>query len=551
LKKLISISFLTILLLAGSVTGTPVNGTRNILYVDDDNIEGPWDGTLEHPFRYIQDAVDNASTDDTVRVFAGEYEGPKSNVCISKTVSIIGNGSVDTFVDRSVSILADQVLFRGFTVNGYDYETMKKTCCIKVIESDLCNINNNTIASGLSGIELYDSHNNIIENSTIVERENGKPNIYLFSSNTNMIRRNHIDSNSYGIYLDHCRENIIDDNNFENEGTAVTIYSSNNNTISGNTIIAYHGVVVRSSDCNTIIDNDISNNFDGIVLEDSSFYNTITRNNICNNINSLYVDGSHNIVSGNIISNNLRGLYLGDSSLYNIISDNNISSNNEYGGIHACGSDNIISNNTISHNGDGILCNLFSSIEMNSNNYTITGNAIISNNGIGIKLENCSFYTLIGNTISHNENGINLIGTRNSIISGNIISSNNNNGILLYPFIWRYSGDPDWNHFPFKNNQIMRNIISNNGGNGIWLGTEFKYLFKSRNNTIGENNIINNKRDAFIVNAFFSRWQHNYWNNARVLPKPISGIFQRDYNTIEIPWFNIDWRPALRPYDIS
>ena len=31
------------------------------IYVDDDNTDGPWDGTQEHPYQFIQDGVDNAS----------------------------------------------------------------------------------------------------------------------------------------------------------------------------------------------------------------------------------------------------------------------------------------------------------------------------------------------------------------------------------------------------------------------------------------------------------------------------------------------------------
>jgi parallel beta-helix repeat protein len=339
-----------------------------------------------------------------------------------------------------------------------------------------------------------------------------------------MIRKNLIDSTDFGIYIDHCQSIIIDDNNFTNGETAMTIYSSNNNTI---------------------IDNNIINNDVGLTLRDSSF-NTITGNNISNNINSMYVDMSNNVVLGNSISNNLRGIYLLDSSYSNIVSDNNISSNDEYG-IRPGGSYNIISKNTISHNDDGIF---FDDVKSSSNNYTITGNTISNNNGDGIELTNVSFYTITGNNISNNDNGIILCGSRSTTISGNTITSNINNGIVLYAFMWKYAGETDWHHFPFKNNQIIGNLISDNGENGIILWADFKYCFKSRNNIILENNMINNKQDAFIMNAFLNRWYRNYWNDGRLLPKLIFGVIQRDYDTIGIPWFNIDWLPAKGPYDI-
>ena len=45
----------------------------NTIYVDDDNIQGPWDGTQKYPYRYIQDAIDNASERDTIFVYNGTY----------------------------------------------------------------------------------------------------------------------------------------------------------------------------------------------------------------------------------------------------------------------------------------------------------------------------------------------------------------------------------------------------------------------------------------------------------------------------------------------
>ncbi|MBS3802690.1 MAG: hypothetical protein KGY65_08065, partial [Candidatus Thermoplasmatota archaeon] len=37
------------------------NSVSNTIYVDDDNIDGPWDGSIEHPFQYIQDGINAAS----------------------------------------------------------------------------------------------------------------------------------------------------------------------------------------------------------------------------------------------------------------------------------------------------------------------------------------------------------------------------------------------------------------------------------------------------------------------------------------------------------
>jgi len=43
------------------------------IYVDDDNTEGPWDGTKEYPYQSIKDGINNSSSYDTVFVFNGIY----------------------------------------------------------------------------------------------------------------------------------------------------------------------------------------------------------------------------------------------------------------------------------------------------------------------------------------------------------------------------------------------------------------------------------------------------------------------------------------------
>ena len=53
---------------------TPGLKLGKTIYVDDDNIDGPWDGTHDHPFNKIQDGIDNANDNDIIRVFEGIYD---------------------------------------------------------------------------------------------------------------------------------------------------------------------------------------------------------------------------------------------------------------------------------------------------------------------------------------------------------------------------------------------------------------------------------------------------------------------------------------------
>ena len=59
----------------GSINKLGFIDEGNIIYVDDDNIEGPWDGSPENPYQYIQDGINDANEGDVVIIFEGEYFG--------------------------------------------------------------------------------------------------------------------------------------------------------------------------------------------------------------------------------------------------------------------------------------------------------------------------------------------------------------------------------------------------------------------------------------------------------------------------------------------
>ena len=58
--------------------------------------------------------------------------------------------------------------------------------------------------------------------------------------------------------------------------------------------------------------------------------------------------------------------------------------------------------------------------------------------------------------------------------------------------------------------------------------------------------------DAFFDDSI-NKWTRNYWGKSRFFPKIIFGImvlFEFDDFWIPIPWINIDWNPAKKPYII-
>jgi parallel beta-helix repeat protein len=209
---------------------------------------------------------------------------------------------------------------------------------------------------------------------------------------------------------------------------------------------------------------------------------------------------------------------------------------------------------------------------ISSKNNRISGNHIncIPHHGEeGIWLYHSSGNILSGNTITNHHYGIWLEDSTNNNISENYITNNWNWAIIL-----GYC----------KNNGIIGNIIVNNSG-GIYLrdstennlsGNEISNNYRgitladqetsSSHNKITRNNFRENgNKNAFFIIAEKSHskntWDENYWNRPLIHPKLIIGSkkfirfpaipFHFPGFWITIPWINIDWHPALKPYDIS
>jgi parallel beta-helix repeat protein len=73
-------------------------------------------------------------------------------------------------------------------------------------------------------------------------------------------------------------------------------------------------------------------------------------------------------------------------------------------------------------------------------------------------------------------------------------------------------------------------------------------LVESDRSYIHHNNFIKCLRKTFFVKSSFNKWHNNYWGRPRILPKIIFG--RKGIFLGLVPWFNIDLRPALKPYDI-
>lgn len=345
------------------------------IYVDDDNVSGPWDGTLGHPYQHVQDGVDNANSGDTVFVFSGDYY---ENVEVSKQILLVGQDKQNTVIDAGgsgscVVLTGDGVIVTGFTLQnsgGPDVEN--------------------------AGIQVTTSHNTITNN---IFRDNDHVSVILYNWFSAPIDSNMI------------TDNWITGNNGSN-GVVLLSYGggSHGTIVTGNTITKNRaGVLIFAEFGGIISNNSVRANQYGISFGEGGAYGvTISGNTICNN--SQY------------------GIY-GDAWSYltgNVISENHISANGDDGLSILESRSDTVRDNTITLNGDiGLAVS-------DGLGTIVAGNNIWGNTGGGISLGLVRDSDVSDNYVAQNAYGIRLhFNTYSNSIYDNIITSNTGCGVYV------------------------------------------------------------------------------------------------------------------------
>lgn len=233
-------------------------------WVDINNTTGPWDGTYEYPFQYINDAIDNAYDGINIMVKPGvypeniNYDGIRTHINsqMGPEVTIIdgmGLGSVVTINSSETDICLD-----GFTITngnaisgGGIFYSNNNPASIALIQNNI--ICNNTAQNG-SGVSCSGPcspvvKNNIIRNNLNNSTRGGGVYVGTFCNaviDSNLIYSNEAD-NGGGVSCEGCFQapypvianNIIYDNhaNIEGGGANFLVTGCNfvNNTFGANT----------------------------------------------------------------------------------------------------------------------------------------------------------------------------------------------------------------------------------------------------------------------------------------------------------------------------
>ena len=170
----------------------------------------------------IQDAIDNASYNDTIFVYNGTY---LENIFINITINLIGEDKNRTIIDGAakhdviyIGFPADNVKLTGFTIqNSGNFSSGGSYFDAGIeIHSDYNTIQNNIISNHpLYGMRLWASKgNNISYNSITACAISG---IDFFAGPSNIISHNIISNNNVGIEArssSNTKENILSYNTF-------------------------------------------------------------------------------------------------------------------------------------------------------------------------------------------------------------------------------------------------------------------------------------------------------------------------------------------------
>lgn len=181
--------FSFVLVTSSIIPAFQITNESTIYYVDDDNVSGPWDGSVNHPFMTINDAIEISSDDDLIYVFSGEYN---EDLFINKNIKLEGEHNQETILLGKISIKGTiGVSLTQFTIIPEE-NTINDVIGINITQSVSTRIHQNIIEKQHIGILLSEATQTIIKGNAIEQNTIG---LDICSSTENLIYANTIQDN--------------------------------------------------------------------------------------------------------------------------------------------------------------------------------------------------------------------------------------------------------------------------------------------------------------------------------------------------------------------
>jgi len=208
MKNIPIIIGIIIILLLSSILPIISSGkisSNKIIYVDDDNINGPWDGTEEHPYLTIYDGINVSTDNDTVMVLNGIYHD--FEIHIDTSIHLKGEDKKNTIIEKGqiIWMTSSNSVVCGFNLSQ---------CYIYSENQDYVEIYDNNIIGGIIMDNTIDSY---IHNNTITCLDEGEPGIKLIDGCQAIIEYNIISNIIEGGIAIFGNANIISNNTISND----------------------------------------------------------------------------------------------------------------------------------------------------------------------------------------------------------------------------------------------------------------------------------------------------------------------------------------------
>lgn len=241
---------------------------KGTIFVDDSNTQGPWNGSSDYPYRYINEGIFYANDGDTVYVMSGLYN---ETVLINKLIYLRGQQQDTTIIDGQnngsvIFVQSLQVTIRRFTIRnsgGYsdDAGIMVKANKTSITECTIYrahagvsvqNSSQTTISSSrfhTNGFGIFTFSSAFVTIDQCILYHNGAG-VYLFNTTCATITRSYADTNGIGFL---CEQSSIIDisdsaarDNDDNEGGMFFVDCQYVNII--NCYLVHNGVGVNLVD---------------------------------------------------------------------------------------------------------------------------------------------------------------------------------------------------------------------------------------------------------------------------------------------------------------
>ena len=398
----------------------------NILYVNRSFIGG--NGSITAPFYSIQDALDVAKTNDTIRVYPGVYT---EKLLIETSICLEGVDKKTTIIDgqktpqHTVFVTADYVTITGFTIRN---SSIKRYSCGICVYSSYNTISGNVFTQNFIGygmgqaasynlISNNDFYNNSFIGAAVDESQQTKNH---FSNNL------FYDNPHYGLFLLNSKT-LVEDNRFVNDGITISLDGQplqimfENNTINNLPLLCF-----QNESFITLNEDEIGS----LILVNCSS-STITDYRFCDADTSVYLINCENIsITKCSFDRTLNGIITCYSK--NItIAENDFQNINDTSIIYQFSSKGTIQHNSISHNRVGLYS--FDSFQNQILNNTIT------NNDVGVSL--------------WSQNNNHNVGQNN--IENNVFMNNNQHAYATAKNNWINNYFDDWLGL---NNRLFKKI---------------------------------------------------------------------------------------------